>query len=239
MSPSSPESAISLSLRDAGVVLEQVADHQRSARSRAAAATARSASATDCASGFSTKQCLPARSTRSASARVRRHGRGEHDRVERRGRRAGRRGRPVKRALGNARRRALARRLGGVAAPGQLAARAARRSCARGSGPSSRGPRRRRRIVTPRHPRAAPPRRARPPGRRRRAAGARPAASRSSAASAAAASRSTSTFQPASTVSVHSVGRAQRHARHAGQVGLLLHAAGVGQHRARVLAAAR
>ena len=33
-----------------------------------AAATAASASATDCAIGFSTKQCLPASSTRCASA---------------------------------------------------------------------------------------------------------------------------------------------------------------------------
>ena len=49
------------------------------------------------------------------------------------------------------------------------------------------------------------------------------------------ASRSTSTFQPASTVSVHSVAAPQRHARHAGEVGLLLHAAGVGQHGARVV----
>ena len=60
--------------------------------------------------------------------------------------------------------------------------------------------------------RGRPPRPARPRGRRRRAAGARPAASRSSAASAASASRSTSTFQPASTVSTHSVlGRSVTH----------------------------
>ena len=56
-----------LERRDGRVVLEQVADHQQPL-ARSAAATARSASATVVASGFSTKQCLPASSTRSASA---------------------------------------------------------------------------------------------------------------------------------------------------------------------------
>ena len=69
MSPSSPESAISLQLVDARVVLQQVADHEHACRPRAAASTARSASATDWASGFSTKQCLPASSTRDGQRR--------------------------------------------------------------------------------------------------------------------------------------------------------------------------
>ena len=47
--------------------------------------------------------------------------------------------------------------------------------------------------------------------------------------SAASASRSTSTFQPLSTVSTHSVVSRSVTQRHAGEVGLLLHAAGVGR----------
>ena len=98
-----------LELVDARVVLEQVADHQHACRPRRAASTARSASATDCASGFSTKQCLPASSTRTASVGV-----GGHRRGERRPRRASgsasRSSRsPVKRVPREARRRARAR----------------------------------------------------------------------------------------------------------------------------------
>ena len=48
-----------------------------------AAATARSASSTDCASGFSTKQCLPALEHALGERRVGRDRRGEHDGVER------------------------------------------------------------------------------------------------------------------------------------------------------------
>src|SRR5438067_295102 len=62
MSPSSPESAISLSrLRPGWNSSRWSTISTRPAAS--AAATARSASATDWASGFSTKQCLPASST--------------------------------------------------------------------------------------------------------------------------------------------------------------------------------
>ena len=81
MSPSSPESAISFSLATPGWYWSRWPTISTRPLS-SAAATARSASATDCASGFSTKQCLPARSTRSASARVGGHRGGEHDGVE-------------------------------------------------------------------------------------------------------------------------------------------------------------
>ena len=101
---------------------------------------ARSASAALVASGFSTKQCLPARATRDRELGVRRHGRGEHDRVElgvveqlARARpscaRAGKRARQRARAPARRRRTASAAR-----------SRRSRRSCGRGSGPSSRGP---------------------------------------------------------------------------------------------------
>ena len=83
----------------------------------------------------------------------------------------------------------------------------------------------RRRAPRPRAPR---------PGRRRRAAGAPPAACARAPRSRASASRSTSTFQP-DLHRLDPLGRvAQRHARDAGEVRLLLDAAGVGQHRARV-----
>ena len=86
---------------------------------------------------------------------------------------------------------------------------------------------------------SAAPRRARPRARRRRARGARPAACARARRARRRASRSTSTFQPASTVSTHSV--VSRSVTHGtpGEVGLLLHAAGVGQHRARARTAAR
>ena len=76
----------------------------------------------------------------------------------------------------------------------------------------------------------APRRRARPRARRRTARAARPAAARASAARAASTSRSTSVFQPASTVSTHSVVSRSVTQRHAREVRLLLHAAGVGEH---------
>jgi hypothetical protein len=67
MSPSSPEAATSLSLATPGWYSSRWPTISVLPE-RSAAATARSASSTDCASGFSTKQCLPASSTRSASA---------------------------------------------------------------------------------------------------------------------------------------------------------------------------
>ena len=84
----------------------------------------------------------------------------------------------------------------------------------------------------------SPPRSARPRGRRRRAAGARPAAS----APAPRARRRVEVDErvPAGLDRLDPLGvRAQRHAGHAGEVGLLLHAAGVGEHRARRHAARR
>ena len=57
-----------LEVLHARVVLEQVPDHQHAAGVARAAATARWASSTDCASGFSTRQCLPASRARAASA---------------------------------------------------------------------------------------------------------------------------------------------------------------------------
>ena len=92
------------------------------ARSRSAAATARSASATDWASGFSTKQCLPASSTRSASAAW--VGTGVASTTAS----SVWVGEQVVEVGGEARAReraraALARGLGRVAAPGELAAR--------------------------------------------------------------------------------------------------------------------
>ena len=68
MSPSSPERGELAEPLEPGVVLQQVADHQHPVRCRAPPPPPRSPSATDCASGFSTKQCLPAASTRSASS---------------------------------------------------------------------------------------------------------------------------------------------------------------------------
>ena len=107
-----------------------------------AAATTASASATDCAIGFSTKQCLPAASTRCASAAcVARASRARRRRACRR--RAPRRDRPVKRALGNV--GAKRSRIASEASQHQASSRrAAQRSCGRGSGPSSRGRRPRR-----------------------------------------------------------------------------------------------
>ena len=128
-----------------------------------------------------------------------------------------------------------------------------RRRPARGPGrrrrPRDSGPRRHLRACAcsgwagpsapPASHRRAPRRLARPPARRRRAAGARSGGRRSSAASAASRSRSTRTFQPAATVSTHSVVSRMRHARHAGEVRLLLDAAGVGEHGAAPSSAAR
>ena len=72
------------------------------------------------------------------------------------------------------------------------------------------------------------------PGRRRRAAAAPPAAGARAPRAAAIASRSTSTFQPGRD-GLDPLGRvAHRHARHAGEVGLLLHPARVGEDRAGV-----
>ena len=67
MSPSSPLSAISFSFSTPGWYSSRWPTISTRPASRAAATTC-SASATDWASGFSTKQCLPAASTRVASA---------------------------------------------------------------------------------------------------------------------------------------------------------------------------
>ena len=67
MSPSSPLSAISLSLATAGWYSSRWPTIS-SRPAASAAATARSADSTSWASGFSTKQCLPASSTRTASS---------------------------------------------------------------------------------------------------------------------------------------------------------------------------
>ena len=56
-----------LQLRHAGVVLEQVSRPSGRGPPAAASSTTAAASAADCASGFSTKQCLPARRTSVAS----------------------------------------------------------------------------------------------------------------------------------------------------------------------------
>ena len=109
-----------------------------------AAATTSAASAADWASGFSTKQCLPAARTRAARA-ARARGRRSRPRPRRaRGRRAARPDRAVKRVAGK-------RALASARAPPRSGrstsaarSRRARRSCAPGSGPSSRGRRRRR-----------------------------------------------------------------------------------------------
>ena len=136
-----------LELRDARVVLEQVADHQQPPAALAPRRP-RARRRRPCASGFSTKQCLPASSTRSASARVGRDGRGEDDRVEL-GSSASRSSRSaVKRALGNAARAALARASACVAAPGQLAAGHGGEVAGEVRAPVAEARRRRRRIVT-------------------------------------------------------------------------------------------
>ena len=111
-----------LQLRDARVVLEQVADHQRSARSpRPPRPRARRRRPTAPAASRRSSACRRAARARRARRGVG-HGRGEHDGVE-----LGVAEQVVELA-GEARARerarvALARRLGGVAAPGQLAAR--------------------------------------------------------------------------------------------------------------------
>ena len=133
-----------LQLRDARVVLEQVADHQH--------AVGRFGCCLDHALGVGDRlrqrlldEAVLAglEAPRAASVGVRRHGGREHDRVELRV------GEQVVEVAGEARAagtacamrsRALLDR---VAAPAQLTAVRAMRSCGRGSGPSSRGRRRR------------------------------------------------------------------------------------------------
>src|SRR5918992_6387053 len=67
MSPSWPESISPFSISTPGWYSSRCPTISTRPLSRAAATT-RSASSTDCASGFSTKQCFPARRTRSARA---------------------------------------------------------------------------------------------------------------------------------------------------------------------------
>jgi hypothetical protein len=181
---------------------------------------------------------LPASSTALGQRAVAGHRRGEHDRVER----------VVAEQVvqvggearaGEARRPALAGRLGGVAAPRAARSRRCPRSCGRGWGPSSRGPRRRSSRSCDRHPgRAAPaaPGTTRSPARPspysggplRRALALRARRARRPRRGPRARS------SPPRTVSVHSVrSRSVTHG-HPGEVGLLLHAARVGEHRAGV-----
>ena len=146
----------------------------------------------------------------------------------------------------------LARALGRRRSTRRARSRGSRRSCARGSGPSSRARRRRsdagvvtRSAASQSRPHREPTsakrgrRRARRRARRRRAPGARPAAARSSAPSARLGVE-VDEHVPAVLDRLDPLGAGpQRDARHAGQVGLLLQPAGVGQHGARRCTAAR
>ena len=204
MSPSSPGSAISLSFATPGWYSSRWPTISVRPVSRAAVDGPLGVR-DGLASGFSTKQCLPASQHLLGERRVGRDRRGEDDGVERRRRRAARRGRRSGGRPGSPRRPARARRRRRRTAR-RARSRGAPRSCGRGSGPSSRArPRRPRSSLTAAILRASAATTRSRPARRRRAAAARPAACAPARRAAAAASRSTSVFQPASTVSVHSV----------------------------------
>ena len=230
MSPRSPASAISLSL-PRRVVLEQVADHQHAVgrarpprpRARRRRRRLRQRLLDEAVlAGLAARARRGPRGSAPASRARPRRARVLEQLVERR-----RRAHAGKRAATRAR----ACRVG-VAQPGELApgqrgevAREVRAPVAEAGDADASSP----------PSSAAPRRRARRRARRRTAAAARRDAARSSAASAA--SRvEVDEHVPAGVDGLRPLRRvAQRHARHAGQVGLLLHAAGVGQHRARVL----
>ena len=188
-----------------------------------------------CASGFSTKQCLPASSTRTASSAWVGTGVARTTASSVRvGEQVVEVGRPP-RAPGCARADALERVAGRRRTARRARSRRARRSCARGSGPSSRGPATPTRSWSraPSYERA-PPRPARP-ARPSPYSGGRSAGGVRASAATRRVGVEVDEHVPARVDRLRPLRRrAQRHARDAGEVRLLLHAARVGEHRARV-----